>query len=145
MNPLILTSLLKVGADLIDKIWPDKTAQAAERAAAQAHLQDIAADAAKRMDEAISASDAAQSTTNTAEAASPSIFKSGWRPFIGWVCGAGLVYQLIASPLCAWIFDNALKWSKPPVLDSNTLMTLLFGMLGLGAYRTYEKKIGVSG
>jgi Holin of 3TMs, for gene-transfer release len=144
MTPLILAGIIQAGTDLINKIWPDRTAQAAERAAATAHLQDIAADAAKRMDEAISASDAAQSTTNTAEAQSPSLFKSGWRPFIGWVCGFGLVYQLIASPLCAWIFDNALKWSKPPILDSNTLMTLLFGMLGLGAYRTYEKKIGVA-
>ena len=39
---------------------------------------------------ALQSVDAAQSNVNALEAASPSLFKSGWRPAIGWVC-AGAV------------------------------------------------------
>jgi hypothetical protein len=33
-----------------------------------------------------------------AEAAHPSIFVAGWRPFIGWVGGVALAYQFIKYP-----------------------------------------------
>jgi hypothetical protein len=31
-----------------------------------------------------------------------------------------------------------------PAMDLNTLMTLLFGLLGLGGYRTIEKLKGIT-
>lgn len=85
-----------------------------------------------------------QMDTNKTEAASPSIFVSGWRPFIGWVCGIGLGVQFVASPLLTFILDFFGKHVVVPTLDLGTLMTLLFGMLGLGAYRTAEKIKGVA-
>jgi hypothetical protein len=78
------------------------------------------------------------------EAASDSVFKSGWRPAIGWTCAGGLFYQIIARPIFGWVAQNWLGWSLPPSLEMDTLGTILFGMLGLGAYRTVEKIKGAN-
>ena len=79
-----------------------------------------------------------QSKTNQIEASSDSLFKSGWRPMIGWICGGALLYQMIGRPLLAWL-STIYGWMPPPSLELDTLLTLLFAILGLGAYRTYEK------
>ena len=85
---------------------------------------------------------------NKAEAQHGSIFVAGWRPFIGWVCGAALVWNFIIQPLLLWIAwmmpDLGIDMSTAPKLDSGELMTVLLGMLGLGGLRTYEKRLGVS-
>src|SRR6267378_1933786 len=80
-----------------------------------------------------------------AEAASPKMFVAGWRPFIGWICGSGLGIQFIVNPIVTWIAALAKHPVQFPSLDLGTLMTLLFGMLGLGAMRTYEKTSGAPG
>ena len=81
---------------------------------------------------------AEQSKTNQIEASSDSLFKSGWRPAVGWVCVSALAYQMVFRPLLAWA-SSAWAWMPPPSLEMDTLLTLLFAILGLGAYRTYEK------
>lgn len=85
----------------------------------------------------------AQAAVNQVEAASDSLFKSGWRPAVGWVCVGGLAYQLVTQPLLEWL-STIYAWMPPPTLAMDTLLTLLFGILGLGAYRTYEKRSGVA-
>lgn len=89
---------------------------AEQRAAAAAKVQD-----------AVTAIAAAQSATNTAEAANTSLFVSGWRPFIGWVCGAGFLYSVVQPVL-----------GLPPI-DMGNIVAILGGMLGLGTMRTVEK------
>ena len=89
--------------------------------------------AANKLQDAESAIAAAQSATNTAEAANPSIFVAGWRPACGWICVAGLAYSSVISPLF-----------HLPAGDTNTLIGILGGMLGLGGMRTMEKIKGVS-
>lgn len=81
---------------------------------------------------------AAQSATNQIEAGSQSLFKSGWRPAIGWICGAALLYQMLLRPLLGFALQHLMAM-PPPSLEMDTLLTLLFAILGLGAYRTYEK------
>ncbi len=88
--------------------------------------------------------DQAQDQINAGEAQSRSIFVAGWRPFIGWCCGGALAYQYLLVPLAVW----AASWSgqhlpNPPILD-DTLWQLMFGMLGMGGLRTYEKIKGVT-
>ncbi len=81
----------------------------------------------------------AQLAVNQAEANNPNMFVAGWRPFCGWVCGAGLAVQFLVNPIATWaaaMFHHAILF---PSLDLGTLLTLLFGMLGLGGLRTYEK------
>jgi hypothetical protein len=46
---------------------------------------------------------------------------------------------VLARPILGWLAMNLWKWDMPPGLEMDTLMTLLFGMLGLGAYRTAER------
>ncbi len=83
----------------------------------------------------------AQIAVNKAEAESPSIFKGGWRPAVGWVCVAGLVYSFFLQPLLPWAVGvlHSAPVAPLPTLDTSTLMTLLLGMLGLGGMRTFEK------
>lgn len=87
----------------------------------------------------------AQTDINKQEASSQSPFVAGWRPFIGWVCGTGLAIQFIGNPIVTWVAALAKHPVQFPTLDLGTLMTLLFGMLGLGAMRTYEKVQGAPG
>ena len=71
---------------------------------------------------------------NAAEAQHRSIFVAGWRPFIGWICGLAFAFHYIALPLILTYTDHT-----PPAFDTNSLFTVLMGMLGLGGLRTYEK------
>ncbi len=92
----------------------------------------------------LQASDQAQMAVNQAEAAHRSIFVAGWRPFIGWCCGAALCYQYVLSPLVVWVSTIAgHPLPSPPALD-NVLAELMFGMLGMGAMRSYEKIKGIA-
>lgn len=91
-----------------------------------------------------------QIAINIEEAKSDSIFKSGWRPGVGWTCVAALNYTYLIKPLAPWIATTwAHSWGRVsaagplPDVPMGDLIILLGGMLGLGAMRTYEKvKIG---
>lgn len=92
-----------------------------------------------------------QAAINKAEAGHASIFVAGWRPFIGWVGGFGLLYQFVVYPLLTWgwAFFVAQGWipdsmSAPPVLDFGELMPLILGMLGVGTMRSYDKAKGTA-
>ena len=81
----------------------------------------------------------AQIEVNKIESASSSLFKSGWRPFVGWTCGVALCYHFVLQPLLMFVFLSIGKPMALPVFDMSTLTTVLMGMLGLGGLRTYEK------
>lgn len=82
---------------------------------------------------------------NKQEAAHPSIFVSGWRPGIGWICGISLGWNYILQPIVSWIaFASGIDIGNAPQLDTGELTTILLGMLGLGGLRTYEKRLGVA-
>ena len=82
-----------------------------------------------------------QTKINEAEAMHRSIFVAGWRPFIGWICGIAMAYNFILRDLIIFAMG---KDFVPPALQMDHLMTVLMGMLGLGAFRTYEKIKNVS-
>lgn len=82
-----------------------------------------------------------QTKINEAEAQHRSVFVAGWRPFIGWVCGIALAYNFVLRDLIIFAMGNDFA---PPALQMDHLMTVLMGMLGLGAFRTYEKIKNVS-
>jgi len=87
----------------------------------------------------------AQIEVNKAEAASGSIFKGGWRPFIGWVCGFAFAYHFILQPILLFgIAIAGVSFPPLPAFDMSQMMPVLLGMLGLGGLRTYEKKTGVT-
>ena len=87
----------------------------------------------------------AQTEVNKEEAKHQSIWVSGWRPCIGWICGVAIGWHFIISPLLTWIVKLAGSEISPPTIDAGTLMSLVVSLLGLGAYRTFEKTKGVQG
>lgn len=80
-----------------------------------------------------------QLEVNKAEAQHPNVFIAGWRPFIGWCCGAGIMYQFIGHPLLTWACSVWWPAVTPPTLATDQLMTLVLSLLGLGGLRTFEK------
>lgn len=87
--------------------------------------------------------DLAQIAVNQEEAKSESLFVAGWRPFVGWVCGIGLAYAAVVLPILEFVSRVCFGYTdKFPVIDWAILSQVLFGMLGLGAMRSYDKKIG---
>lgn len=113
--------------DVIGKVWPDKTEQEkAQMAAALALVQ-------------------GQMEINKTEAASSSVFTSGWRPAIGWVCGGALAYTYLIYPLLVWAGVIWFPNIKPPVLGNDGMLyELLLGMLGMSGLRTFEKVKGAT-
>lgn len=90
------------------------------------------------------APDILQAEITKQEAAHPSVFVAGPRPFILWICGAAFGLHFVAFPLLN--FGIALL-GYPQIgvaFDMDTLMTALFGILGLGGLRTMEKRWGVA-
>lgn len=104
------------------------------------------ADVELKLLELESASQQAQALINQEEAKHPSVFVAGWRPFIGWVCGFSLAYYYVVRDLATWILSILKITTSPlPTLQTGELMTLLFGLLGLGGLRTFEKIKDVQG
>ena len=89
-------------------------------------------------------SEMVQAEINKIEAGHRTLFVAGWRPFIGWVCGVGFAYSFILRDLMLWVFSSSTVMETLPALDNDTLMTLLYAVLGLGSLRTYEKITGRS-
>lgn len=87
----------------------------------------------------------AQIQLNTAEAASGSAFKGGWRPSVGYICAIAFGWHFVGQPVT--LFVVALTGTDIPPLpefDMGTLLTVLGGMLGIGGLRTYEKQKGLT-
>jgi len=88
---------------------------------------------------------AGQIAINVEEARSGSVFVSGWRPAVGWVCATGLAYAAVLEPVLRFAAQVGYQYSGAfPVIDTDLTMQILAGILGLGAFRSYEKKQGVA-
>ena len=128
-----VTALLDIGSKVIDKIFPDPTA------AASAKLELL-----KLQQNGDLAVMAGQMKINEIEAGSASIFVSGWRPAIGWVCGGACAWNWIGLPIVkVGLGLLAIKLELAPA-NLTEMMPILLGMLGLGGLRTLEKVNGVA-
>ena len=87
---------------------------------------------------------AAQSETNKIEAQHSSVFVAGWRPFIGWICGAGLAWQFVLAPITAWAAALSGYAGALPDIAGEHLFELVLAMLGMAGWRTLDKIKGVS-
>ena len=133
-----LTAALDVGKSLIEKIWPDPVKQSEEiRKLQELHQKGDLAVLNAEVQLLLG-----QINVNAAEANHKSIFVAGWRPFVGWVCGFGLLYASVIEPLMRFIATVNDYTGTFPVLDTTITMQVLLGILGLGVMRTQEKKNG---
>ena len=130
----ILGSLIQPVSQILDKAIPDQDLK-------RKLSHDLATMADKHAQEAL----LAQLEINKAEAASGSLFKGGWRPFVGWVCGVAFAYHFVLQPLLVFIFAYVgMETPDLPEFQMNTLLTVLGGLLGIGGLRTYEKQKGLT-
>lgn len=132
MNPLLLGTVFDLGGKIIDRLFPDPEQKAA------AELELLKLTQAGDLQTVL-----AQLEINAKEAAHPSLFVAGWRPFVGWTCGIGLVYATVGHNLLAWL-AVVQNWPLPPTVDADLLIYTLGGLLGIGGLRTIEKVKGVS-
>lgn len=131
-----LSALFDLGKTAIDKIWPDPIKRSEELRKLEELKQ--AGDLA-RLQAEVSLM-LGQIEVNKVQAEHPSVFVAGARPAVMWIGAFGLAYAAIIEPLARFVarvcFDYAGEF---PALDTTITMQVLFGVLGLGAYRTYEK------
>ena len=128
-----VSALLDIGSKVIDRVWPDPVQ------AATAKLELI-----KLQQSGELAAMAGQLDINKVEAGNASVFVSGWRPFIGWVCGAACAWNWIGLKIALFVaafFGHPLALASA---DLSEMMPVLMGMLGIGTLRTIEKLNGVA-
>lgn len=135
-----LSALFDLGKTAIDKIWPDPSKRAEELRKLEELRQtgDLA-----RLQAEVNLM-LGQIEINKQEAQHTSVFVAGWRPFVGWVGGCGLAYAAILDPMMRFIAKVGFDYDGNfPEIDTTITMQVLFGLLGLGAYRSFEKAKGV--
>lgn len=123
-----LTAGIDLARTVVDKIWPDKSEQ--ERAQLAAAMQLVQG----------------QLDINRTEAASPSWFVAGARPFILWGCGFAMLYASLFEPFARFVAMVAFDYRGDfPQVDNTLTTQVLFGLLGLAGMRTVEKLRGAEG
>jgi hypothetical protein len=132
LDALGIGAIADLAKDLVGRFFPDKT----ESEKAQMSL--ILTTMQNQM-----AMNQGQMDINKLEAQNPSLFVSGWRPFVGWVCGSACAWNWIGLPVANFVaaaFQHPLNIAAA---DLTQMLPLLLGLLGMGALRTYEKTQGV--
>ena len=131
-----LAALFELGGKILDKVLPDPAAKAA------AQMQLLQMQQNGELAQLAATTDLAklQIQTNQEEAKTGNWFIAGWRPFIGWICGLGLLYVSLLEPVCRFVATVFFHYTGPfPVIDTSLTMQVMMGMLGLAAARTVEK------
>jgi hypothetical protein len=118
----------------VTRIWPDATEH--EKGKLALLQQELAGGLSIAI---------AQSKVNEISAANPSIFVSGARPFIMWICGFALLYASLLEPILRFVATVYFGYAGEfPVINTDMTTNALMGMLGLGTMRSFEKHKGVA-
>tara|TARA_R110000868_G_scaffold248486_1_gene505004 strand:- start:220 stop:627 length:408 start_codon:yes stop_codon:yes gene_type:complete len=128
-----ISTAMELGNTIISRIFPDPAQ------AAQAKLELM-----KLQQSGDLATMTAQTDINKEEAKSSNIFVSGWRPFVGWICGSAFALHFLLLPVANFVMVATGGKEVVLAFDMQTLMTVLMGLLGLGGMRTFEKVQGVA-
>ena len=139
MNPLLLSGLFDIGKGLIERLFPDP----AKAEAAKLELLKMQQSGELAELAAATYLAKAQIGVNLEEAKNAYMLVSGWRPMVGWVGAFALGYAAILEPFARFIAQVGFQYNGPfAVIDTNITMQVLFGILGLGGYRTIERVKG---
>lgn len=144
MTPIIgdfiestLGKVVEGGLDIIKRMIPDK----GEQLKAENEFKALVLSAEREMRAQEHAEKMAQVEVNKIEAASTNLFVAGWRPSIGWTCAISLFWTFVGYDMARFFLVVFKSPLVPPVLvGSEHLMELVFAMLGLAGFRTYEKQ-----
>ena len=133
MNFDPITAGIDLVSKIIDRVIPDRAA--ADKAKAELLVMQTKGE----LDQLTG-----QLEINKVEAGSQSTFVAGWRPFIGWICGCALAYAALLEPVMRFTAEVMFGYKGAfPVINTDITLQVLLGILGLGAYRTYERVQGV--
>ena len=136
-----LGSVFDFATKIIDKIFPDPAQRDQAKFAMFKAQQE---GEFKEMDQAFELAKA-QISVNVEEAKSGSLLVSGGRPFIVWICGVSLGYAALLEPIMRFVATVCFKYVGTfPVIDTTLTLQLLFALLGLGAYRSFDKLKGTA-
>lgn len=131
----IIGDIIDAVGGLVSEVVVDKD----KKNELQVRLKELADKADERFHEELMG----QIEVNKVEAAHSSIFVAGWRPAVGWISAVGLGWQFVLAPFT----ETVAKWfgwtGTMPVVDTESLMMLILGMLGIGAQRSFDKMKGV--
>ena len=125
----IADSIIGVAGKVLDKFVEDKDLKTKLNAELKQQMMSL---------------DLAQAQANIEQAKHPSIFVSGARPAIMWVCCFALAWQFILAPISSWIIITWYPMVTLPSLETGELVSLIMALLGLGAARSFEKWKGVA-
>lgn len=140
MNP-ILAPVLGGIVNTVGQLVDDLVTTDKERLDAEIELRKLGIEE-KRIEADLSKG---QIEVNKEDAKHSSVFVAGARPFIMWVCGVAFAYASVLEPLLRFASKVWLGYAGEfPVIDTDLTLQILFGILGLGAYRTAEKFKGVA-
>lgn len=132
----IIGDIIGAVKDVVSEVVVDKD----KKNELNVRLQELADKANERFHDELMG----QIDVNKVEAANPSVFVAGWRPAVGWICAAGIGWEFLLSPFIE-VGSRWFGWTGTmPHPDVSTLMTLILGMLGIGAQRSFEKYNGVA-
>ena len=127
-----ISTILDIGSKILDRVIPDSNA----RDKAKEEL-------AKAVNDQEFQITMAQIAVNAEEAKSDNLFKSGWRPSVGWICSFAFGLHFVILPILnIGLVGFGYKSITIP-FDMDTLFTVLGGLLGLGSLRTVEKIKGI--
>jgi hypothetical protein len=140
--PLIVAGIVEGVKEIFNRIVPDKNAQAKFERELDS----------KEFD-AVVQNDLAQLKVNEKEAEHSSLFVSGWRPYIGWLCGGALTVGFFAKIVLPMVvallvftdidktkINEFMRMMKE--LDLEIYISILMALLGMTASRSYDKKQG---
>lgn len=120
-----ITAVSNLATSIVQRIWPDKTAQEQQQLAA------------------VLAMVQGQLAINQAEATSTDPLQH-WRGGMGWVCVAGYAWNFVLQPLTNAVSAALGHPLSLPPMDLSELSTLTLGMLGLGGLHVAERIKGAS-
>ena len=127
----ILGDIISSVKDLVSEVIVDKD----KKNELMVRLQELEDKADERFHQELMG----QIEVNKVEAAHSSIFVAGWRPAIGWISAVGLGWQFVLAPFTETIAKFFGWVGEMPVVESEALLMLVLGMLGIGAQRSFDK------
>ena len=134
MGTTIIGEIIGAVKDIVGEVVVDKD----KKNELNVRLQELADKTDQRFHEELMG----QIEVNKVEAAHSSIFVAGWRPAVGWISAVGLGWQFVLSPFT----ETVSRWfgwdGVMPSVDTESLMMLVLGMLGIGAQRSFDKMKG---
>lgn len=139
--PALLVPVLGgIISTIIEKVIPGDT-EAIKLAKLELQRRSLEIEGA--LQEVLTEASISQARVNEKEADHPNLFVAGWRPAAGWLGVFGLAWAVGLNPIINYILVNGFGMPAFPQIDSDILLNVVLGMLGLGGFRTFEKWKGV--